>query len=213
MLATAGLREGDDYETVLLDGFDPVAHIAIDGIVGFPGYKSNEPGQLERAGIPFDLFDPAEYDVPGSFGVIYTTRAFIDEHPTAAQDFVRATMRGLADAVADPAAASAAALELINGNGNPNFLSPEGETFRWATDSELIVSTTPAGTGLGVPDPAGLAGRARRVRRRRAVRRRRRAPRHRPPRPVADGRRLRRQRAGHLAAVTRLRQKIGDTRR
>ena len=44
---------------------------------------------------------------------------------------MRATMRGLADAIADPAAAAAIAVELINGNGNPNFLSPEGETFRW----------------------------------------------------------------------------------
>ena len=92
---------------MLLDGFDPVAHIAIDGIVGFPGYKSNEPGTLDRAGIDYDLFDPADYDVPGSFGVIYTSRQFLDEHPTAAQDFVRATMRGLADAIADPEAAVA----------------------------------------------------------------------------------------------------------
>ena len=74
MLAGAGLHEGTDYQTVLLDGFDPLAHYELDGIVGFPGYKSNEPGRLERAGLPFDLFDPTEYDVPGSFGVIFTTR-------------------------------------------------------------------------------------------------------------------------------------------
>ena len=35
MLASAGLEEGVDYETVLLDGFDPLAHWALDGIVGF----------------------------------------------------------------------------------------------------------------------------------------------------------------------------------
>ena len=68
--------------------------------------------------------------------MIFTNRAFLDEHPTAAEDFLRATMRGLADAIADPAAAAAVAVERINGNGNPNFLSPEGETFRWATDAE-----------------------------------------------------------------------------
>jgi hypothetical protein len=44
MLAGAGLVEGTDYETVLLDGFDPIAHYNLDGIIGFPGYKSNEPG-------------------------------------------------------------------------------------------------------------------------------------------------------------------------
>ena len=156
MLAGAGLVEGADYETVLLDGFDPLAHYALDGIVGFPGYKSNEPGQLERAGLPFDLFDPAEHGVPGSFGVIFTNREFAESHPTATQDFVRATMRGLADAIADPAAAAHAAIDLVEANGNPRFLSLEGESYRWTTDAELIASETPAGSGMGVPDAALL---------------------------------------------------------
>jgi NitT/TauT family transport system substrate-binding protein len=156
MLATAGLVENQDYETVLLDGFDPVAHIAIESIDGFPGYKSNEPGALERAGIEFDLFDPLDYDIPGSFGIIYGNADFIAEHPSAAEDFMRATMLGLADAIADPEAAANAALELINSGGNPNFLSSEGEVFRWSTDAALISELTPAGTGFGVADAAAL---------------------------------------------------------
>ena len=150
MLATAGLVENEDYETVLLDGFDPTAHIAIESIDGFPGYKSNEPGALERAGIEFDLFDPLDYDIPGSFGIIYGNQQFIDEHPTAAEDFMRATMLGLAEAIADPEAAANMAVELINSGGNPNFLSPEGEVFRWTTDAALISELTSAGTGFGV---------------------------------------------------------------
>ncbi len=122
-----------------------------------PGWKSNEPGTLERAGVPFTLYDPADFGIPGSFGLIYTNRSFLDDHPTAAEDFMRATMRGLADAIADPAGAAATAVELINGGGNPNFLSPEGEMFRWETDARLITATTPAGSHPGVPDPAGLA--------------------------------------------------------
>jgi ABC-type nitrate/sulfonate/bicarbonate transport system substrate-binding protein len=156
MLAQAGLIEGENFDTVLLDGFDPVQHIAIESIVGFPGYKSNEPGQLERAGIAFDLFDPIDYDIPGSFGVIYTNQQFIDEHPTAAEDFVRATMLGLDDAIADPEAAAAISVERINAGGNPNFLSPEGEAFRWTTDAALISSLTPEGTGYGVPQVGAL---------------------------------------------------------
>jgi hypothetical protein len=69
---------------------------------------------------------------------------------------MRATMRGLGDAIADPAAAAEIAVDLINGNGNPNFLSPEGETFRWATDAQLITDTTPADSFPGVPDPVAL---------------------------------------------------------
>lgn len=157
MLAQIGLVEGTDFETLLLDGFNPIAHWEVEGISAVPGWKSNEPGALERAGIDFDLYDPADYDIPGSFGLIYTNRQFLTEHPTAAQDFMRATMRGLADAIADPATAAQIAVDLINGNGNPNFLSPEGETFRWATDAVLITATTPAGSFPGVPDAAALA--------------------------------------------------------
>ena len=33
--------------------------------------------------------------------------------------------------------------------GNPNFLTVEGETFRWTTESALIREGTPDGRGLG----------------------------------------------------------------
>ena len=156
MLAAEGLVEGTDYETVLIDGFDPKVHIELPGIIGFPGYKSNEPGQLERAGIPFQLWDPSERDIPGSFGILYTNKQFLDAHPTAAMDFMRAAMLGLKDALADPQTAADMAIELINGNGNPNFLSPEGEVFRWKTEAEIIKATTAPGQPYGFPDPVSL---------------------------------------------------------
>lgn len=156
MLLSAGLADGTDFETVGLEGFDPTQHISIPTIVGFPGFKSNEPGTLSRAGIGFQTFDPLDFDIPGSFGVIYTNQTFVSEHPTAAEDFMRATMRGLADALAEPEAAANTAIELVNASGNPMFLSPEGEVFRWETDTQLILDTTPEGTGFGVPDDVGL---------------------------------------------------------
>lgn len=151
MLKQAGLTEGTDYQTVLLDGFDPKVHIEVPNIVGFPGYKSNEPLQLTAAGIPFTLFDPSDYDVPGSFGVLYSNQDFVAAHPTAAQDFMRAAMMGLADAVADPAAAADTAIGFINANGNAMFLSPEGEAARWGVESKLVVDTN-SNTALGVPE-------------------------------------------------------------
>ncbi len=157
MLLGAGLVEDEDYATVPVEGFDPTAHIAIDAIDGFPGWKSNEPGRLEREGIDFDLFDPSEHDVPGSFGAIFTTRTFIDEHPTAVEDFVRATMRGLATAIDDPESAATTAVDLVADGGNPNFLSPEGEVFRWGTEAGLIASRTASATAAGTPDPDALA--------------------------------------------------------
>ena len=156
MLRGAGLVEGENFDTVLLDGFDPIAHVAIERIDGLPGWKSNEVGVLAREGIGVQLFDPLDFGVPGSFGVIFTSASFVDEHPTAAEDFVRATALGLADAVADPATAAETAVALITGNGNPNFLSPEGEVFRWETEAQLVMDGTPEGTGFGVPDPVVL---------------------------------------------------------
>ena len=157
MLAEAGLKIDKDYTTVPIEGFDPTAHIAIPEIVGFPVYKSNEPGQLDRAGIKYTLFDPSANGIPGSFGILYTNRKFLSEFPSAAEDFMRASMRGLADAIANPAAASQTAIDFIDNGGNPNFLSPEGEKFRWATEAALIVSTTPKGQPVGLPDAAGLS--------------------------------------------------------
>lgn len=154
MLNQAGLRQDVDYRVVQLEGFDPVAHfkLAIDAL---PVYKSNEPAQLERAGVPFKLFDPSAEGIPGTFGILYTNAKFLGEHPTAAQDFVRASLQGMADAIADPAAAVAACLELIKAGGNKNFLSQEGETFRWGVESKLVVDHK-GSLPIGVIDPALL---------------------------------------------------------
>ncbi len=80
MLAAAGLQRGKDYKEVLLDGFDPKAHLqqAIDAL---PVYKSNEPGQLDAAGIKYKLFDPADEGTPGTFALFYTTPDFLVEAP------------------------------------------------------------------------------------------------------------------------------------
>jgi NitT/TauT family transport system substrate-binding protein len=83
--------------------------------------------------------------------VIYTNRGFLEQRRSVVEDFMRATMRGLADAIDDPAGAASIAVDRINGHGNPNFLSPEGEAFRWTTDAETILATTPAGSDVGVP--------------------------------------------------------------
>ena len=150
MLAQAGLELDVDYETVLLDGFDPMVHIAIPDIVGFPGYKSNEPGQLEANDVPFKLFDPSDSDIPGSFGVLYTNLTFLQEHPTAAQDFMRATMRGLADAINDSVAAVQVAVDALNASGAASVV-PESEAARWIVESKLVADAVTADAPLGMP--------------------------------------------------------------
>jgi NitT/TauT family transport system substrate-binding protein len=153
-LNKVGLVEGEDYKVVLLDGFDPRAHLE-QPIDALPVYLSNEPGQLDRAGIGYKLFDPSDDGIPGSFGILYTNAQFLAEHPTAAQDFVRASLKGMEDALADPDAAVAASLELIRAGGNKNFLSEEGESYRWQVE-RAIVEEAKGDLPVGVIDPALL---------------------------------------------------------
>ncbi len=152
MLAQAGLKRGVDYKEVLLDGFDPVAQLKTN-IDALPVYKSNEPGQLDRAGVKYRLFDPIDYGIPGTFGIIYTTPDFLQKHPTAVQDFVRADLRGYQEAVRDPASAVALAIKDINAAGNQNFLTVAGETYRWQQESAIAQRSTPAGQPVGLIDP------------------------------------------------------------
>ena len=148
----AGLKRDSDYTTVPVEGFNPVAHFQLP-IDALPGFKSNEPGQLDRANVAYKLFDPTKYDIPGSFGIVYTNAKFLKDNPTAVQDFARAALRGYADAAADPDAATAMAVKLINANGNRNFLSPVGEAYRWKTEIKIVADNTPKGTPIGLIIP------------------------------------------------------------
>ena len=154
MLLKAGLQP-TDYKTVLLDGFDPIAQMQLP-IDALPVFKSNEPHQLDAAGVKYKLFDPKASGIPGSFGILYSNAKFVNEHPTAAQDFMRATMKGLADAIADPTAAAATSFKLITAGGNPNYLSDAGEQYRWGVEAKLVTDNTPAGEGIGLVHAADL---------------------------------------------------------
>lgn len=153
-VAMAGI-ERSCFEEILLDGFDPVSHLEL-GIDALPVYKSNEPNTLEQQGIEFTLLDPLDFDVPSSFGITFTTQAFIDENPELMADITRALLKGHEASVADLDAAVDHAFELIDAAGNPVFLAEESERFRWGVESELIESLAPEGVGVAIPDTALL---------------------------------------------------------
>ena len=154
MLGIAGVERSSLSEP-LLDGFDPVAHLAL-GIDALPVYKSNEPAQLDAAGVEYRVFDPLDFDVPASFAVFFTSSEFLNSHPTAVEDFLRAAFKGFAFAVDNPEMAVGFAFERIDAAGNPFFFSTEGEGFRWITESDLVLATTPAGQGPGLLDTERL---------------------------------------------------------
>jgi NitT/TauT family transport system substrate-binding protein len=150
LLATHGLSRGTDYKEILLDGFDPVSQLAqVDAL---PVYKSNEPGQLDRAGVKYNIFDPAAESIPGTFGLLYTSKEFYEKNPTVVEDFTRAALKGMEDAIADPAGAVALSVAQIDAGGNQNFLTEEGETYRWTQEMQAVLDSTPAGEPVGLID-------------------------------------------------------------
>ena len=154
MLALAGVERSSLTER-LLEGYDPVAHLDL-GIDALPVYKSNEPAQLDAAGVEYRQFDPLDFDVPSSFGVFFTSETFLADHPTAVEDFLRAAFRGFEFSVQNPDVAVGHAFERINAAGNPNYLATQGESFRWTTEAKLVLDTTAEGEGLGLLNIDGL---------------------------------------------------------
>jgi NitT/TauT family transport system substrate-binding protein len=153
MLARAGVDEASLSQVEV--GFNPAVLFETD-IDALPVYKSNEPRQLDAAGYggKYRAFDPADEEIPASFAVYTTSRSFADDHPTAVADFLRAALRGFEWAEEH----SSEAVQLTLGRSDPKlFFSPEGEAFRWATESKLVRGSTPAGQVVGAIDPDRLA--------------------------------------------------------
>jgi ABC-type nitrate/sulfonate/bicarbonate transport system substrate-binding protein len=143
MIAEAGVDE-DEISQIEVD-FNPVLLFETE-IESLPVYKSNEPRQLDEQGYQYRTFDPGDYDIPATFGAIAANRSFADEHPTATADFVRATLRGFWFGVDEPEAAVGASLA----RSDPDlFFSPESEAFRWATERDLVLASTPDGEPVG----------------------------------------------------------------
>lgn len=154
MLATQGILR-EDITELLLDGFDPVAHLAL-GIDALPVYKSNEPALLEQEGVEFVMYDPLDYDVPASFALVINTLDFYEQHPTVVEDFVRAQLRGYFFAAANPEAAVSHAFDLINAAGNPLYLAEAHELSRWRVEQSMVESVTPEGFVIGQINPETL---------------------------------------------------------
>ena len=154
MIGLAGV-ERSSFDELLLDTFDPVAGFDL-GIDALPAYKSNEPLQLDAAGFDYRTFDPLDFDVPSSFGILVTSEDFLADHPLVVQDFLRASLRAFAFSVENPEVAVGHALDAIAGGDNPAFLGDYSEIPRWNVERQLVIDTTPDGQGFGVLDEAKL---------------------------------------------------------
>jgi putative hydroxymethylpyrimidine transport system substrate-binding protein len=159
ILGVSGTITGDVAAMLAVNGVDPAdlrtvdkgfdARIITSGQMdAMIGFKSNEPYQLDQASIPYTVFDPADYGVTGSFGNMMASRTFVEEHPTATEDFVRATLRGFYYAAENPEEAVGFCEELTEGS-----FDFDAGLYRWTTEARLVQESTPEDVPIGTHIP------------------------------------------------------------
>ena len=108
-------------------------------------YKSNEQLTLQGMGVKLKIWDPASYGLKSAFNTQIANRAFAQAHPTAIEDFLRASYAGFAYSDAHLATVLAYAAKLTGGG---NYDIP-ASTLRWHAESKLVRTTLLAGHGVG----------------------------------------------------------------
>ena len=142
-LAILGAAEVDrsSIEEVRV-GFSP--QILTEGQVDiYPVFVSNEPDTLSRAGFEVTVFEATDFGAP-TLGLTYvTTQEYIDENPEIVMRFLRAALRGIAFAEADPAAATDIVMEFAEQE------DPEHQRYMLDTELEMAQSVTADASGIG----------------------------------------------------------------
>jgi ABC-type nitrate/sulfonate/bicarbonate transport system substrate-binding protein len=112
MMSVGGVDRAKVREVAV--GFDP--RVLADGRVDvYPVFTANEPDTLARLGIPVRLFDPVTYGLPGLGLTFITNQQMTQTKPEVVTRFLRASLRGLADAIADRDGAVAAVMKYATG--------------------------------------------------------------------------------------------------
>lgn len=139
------INAGVDIDKVNLVsvGFDPtiLATTDVDAITVF---KSNEPDAMRKMGYNVHLMDPKDYGVNSNFGVVVANNDFIEKHPTAAEDFLRALFK----AHEYIAANQAEAIKILESRSETSY-NLEVETNRLRVEMEIVESTKHEGKGIG----------------------------------------------------------------
>jgi NitT/TauT family transport system substrate-binding protein len=111
-------------------------------------FATSEPYFAHQAGVETRvlLISDAGYS---PYRVMYTTRAYVEQHPEVVAKFVRASVKGWKNYLNDPAAAHAMIAKL-----NP-ALNPEWMKYTWTQlrDGHFVAGDDPTGAQVGQMDP------------------------------------------------------------
>ena len=126
-------------------GFDP--RVLADGRVDvYPVFTANEPDTLARLGIPVRLFDPTTYGVPGLGLTLMTNQEMIQTRPEVVTRFLRASLRGLADAIADRDAAIDVVMKYATGEDRAH------QRYMLDTEIDAAQNDLTRANGIGAMD-------------------------------------------------------------
>lgn len=142
MFAKAGVPNSKIKEISV--GYDPTI-LPKGQVKALVAYKSNEQLTLQGMGVKLKIWDPEKYGLRSAFNTQIANTAFAKAHPTAVQDFLRASYAGFAYTDAHLSTVLAYAAKLTGGG---NYDIP-ASTARWHAESKLVLTTLLAGHGLG----------------------------------------------------------------
>jgi ABC-type nitrate/sulfonate/bicarbonate transport system substrate-binding protein len=128
-------------------GYDPTI-LPRGQVQALTAYKSNEPIELRDLGDKFREWDPDSFGIRGSFNTIVANPSFASAHPTAVEDFLRATFHAFDGCMADPAPCIAASARLQSGYDRSQNLQ------EWKVQSKEVTSSRLAGRGVGAQSVA-----------------------------------------------------------
>jgi len=145
LLDKAGLQESDVKAQDI--GYTQVAALQQGKVDAAVVYVNNEPVQLRAAGLDINVMPVSDYVSLVANGLV-TNEKTIKENPQLVRSFVRAVLRGLKDALADPELAFNTSKKYVEGLGsNPQ----KDEIQRKVLDESLKLWQAPV---LGRSDPA-----------------------------------------------------------
>lgn len=154
MLVDAGVDVASLQEVTV--GFDPSV-LPRGQVDSLTAYRSNEPDLLQAQGAEFTEWAPEDYGVSGSFGAMSANPAFVAEHPTAAQDFLRATLRAFEHCTEE----AQECVDLAAERDSTGTYDVDHNLAVWATESALVASSTPQDQPVGFLDAAATEAEAR----------------------------------------------------
>jgi len=118
-------------------GFNQVSALITHKVDAVIGYSNNEPLQLERNGFKVRTFPVSDYQPLVSNGIITTQDMYSNQAQTV-RDFVQATLKGLQDVIANPAAGVDASKDQVPG-------------LNTAQATDVLKATIPLWQGKGQP--------------------------------------------------------------